>query len=383
MLNEDRNIRRQLYKRIWRAKTYGVVITVIAILSIAFCALLIFTGKAAREKEAAAEAEVSSLSADLLSKEKTIKELENEKKNLSSANEKLGEDVKFYSKILSENQLRIEIMLLFEEQKYPTYMVLKKIYPEKMVVLDSGNFRFLDIDRSLKANEYVNEQFIYDEEKKKMSYNVEGKDITRKGIDVSKYNETINWEKAAKAGLDFCFIRLGLRGYVSGEIVMDEYFEDNLKNAVDNGVETGVYFFSQAVTEEEAIEEADYVLENIEDKGVTGPVAIDIEKIDYPDTPPRTAEMTADERTDVVIAFCKRIEEAGYKPMIYGNLLSFLSIMNNARLEEYDKWFADFIDAEYEDYLPYFAYDFNIWQYTAEGEWPGVKGACDLNIALK
>ena len=136
----------------------------------------------------------------------------------------------------------------------------------------------------------------------------------------------------------------------------------------------GVYFFTQALSEEEAEEEAEFVIESIAPYKVEYPVVLDIEAVTSSNA--RGNGLTSDERTKYCIVFCEKIKEAGYTPMIYGNLKTFMLLLNIEELEEYDKWFA------YYDESYYFPYDFKIWQYTNKGKVAGIKGDVDLNVSF-
>ena len=133
---------------------------------------------------------------------------------------------------------------------------------------------------------------------------------TLRGIDVSEHQWGIDWEKVGKSDVDFAYIRLGYRGYTEGGIFEDPYFKDNMKGALSNGLQAGVYFFSQAISVEEAVEEANYVLERIKTYNITLPVVFDWEKLD--DVPARTYGLGSDVLTDCALAFCQTIEAAGY-----------------------------------------------------------------------
>ena len=191
---------------------------------------------------------------------------------------------------------------------------------------------------------------------------------------MSKYQGEIDWEKVADDDVEYAFIRLGIRGYSEGEIMEDETFEDNIKGARQNDIDVGVYFFTQATSVEEAEEEAQYVLDTIEPYKVTYPVVIDVEAVNNSDA--RTKELTKEERTEYCIAFCEMIKNAGYTPMIYGNLKTFMLLLDLEQLEEYEKWFALY------DEQVYYPYDFKVWQYTDEGKVDGIDVNVDLNISF-
>lgn len=196
---------------------------------------------------------------------------------------------------------------------------------------------------------------------------------TKFGIDVSEYQGNINWEKVKKAGVDFAIIRLGYRGYgSSGKLMLDHKFIKNVEQATKNEIAIGIYFFSQAINEEEAIAEATYVLDNIRNKNITYPICFDLEKIKF-DTA-RTDNLTIDEITKISLAFCQQIKNAGYTPMIYGNAKTFTTRMHLEQFNNYQKWYADYQDK------PLYPYDFAFWQYSEKGSINGINTKVDLNL---
>lgn len=207
-------------------------------------------------------------------------------------------------------------------------------------------------------------------------YYVEGQDITsRLGVDVSIHQNEIDWEQVAKSGIDFAMIRLGYRGYGTGEALIDDNYMQNMTGAANAGLDTGVYFFSQAITVDEAIEEALMVIDNLEGLDVTYPVVYDWEIIYGDDA--RTDNVSVDMLTDCCIAFCETIKEAGYTPMIYQNKRTSMFKLDLARLQDYDFWLAEY-NSE-----PSYYYDFAMWQYTSTGSVPGIEGDVDINICFK
>lgn len=252
--------------------------------------------------------------------------------------------------------------------------MLRYFFPEEIVVADAGRYYFFPIQEELAKHTYDPLGFQMDGDKI-LHYYENGERVSHKGIDVSKYQESINWRKVAEDDVEYAFIRLGIRGYTEGEILQDETFEENIEGALDNGIDVGIYFFTQALSEEEAREEAEYVINAIEPYKVKYPVVIDVEAVSNKNA--RTNDLTKEERTKYCIAFCEAVKEAGYTPMIYGNLKTFMLMLDLAQLEEYDKWFA------YYDEELYFPYDFKIWQYTNTGTVNGIKGDVDLNISFE
>ena len=168
-------------------------------------------------------------------------------------------------------------------------------------------------------------------------------------------------------------LRLGYRAYgESGALVLDAMYEENVKAALDAGLEVGVYFFSQAITDAEAEEEAQFVLDHIRPYNITGPVVYDTEEIKW-DTY-RAEDNTSEEYTKYCRIFCDAVEAAGYEPMIYCNMKWMAFTLDMEELAGYDFWYADYYD------VPQCPYDYKIWQYSETGVVPGINGNVDLNL---
>ena len=280
----------------------------------------------------------------------------------------------------AKNELLTNIRSRMEKGE-TTLTLLENLFPNQIVTAHAGAYHFFDINESLAMNEFGYEHFTYpvlNEETGKYEGDVtldESTGVaTRKGIDVSRFQGKINWKKVANDGIDYAYIRLGYRGYGSGKIVIDDAYEYNIENANAAGLDTGVYFFTEAISEREAIEEAEYVLENLEGQSIDLPIVLDVEE--SASSGSRTKDLTKEQRTDAVIAFCERIKNAGHDVMIYGNTKSFLIMMDMERLEEYDKWFA------YYKYPLRFPYKMKMWQYTSSGTVDGIEGGVDINISF-
>lgn len=207
-----------------------------------------------------------------------------------------------------------------------------------------------------------------------MKYYEDGRLVSFVGTDISKYQDYIDFVKLKKAGVDYVMIRVGARGYGTGQLVLDEYFTDNIKRATDAGLDVGVYFFSQAITVEEAIEEANMVLENIKDYEITYPVAIDMEYI--PNDTARIDVLSKSEKTEITKTFLDTVQAAGYKPMIYGDKKWLIKEIDMSKLTAYDIWLS-----QQED-IPDYPYKFTMWQYSNEGVLDGIAGYANLNISF-
>lgn len=195
----------------------------------------------------------------------------------------------------------------------------------------------------------------------------------RHGVDVSHHNGAIDWEKVKKAGYKFAFLRLGYRGYGGeGKLCVDNEFQSSFKKARAAGIDLGVYFFSQAVNEAEAREEADLVLRELNNSKLELPVVFDPEYI-REDTA-RTDGVSKEQFTKNTLAFCKKIEKAGYQPAIYSNLYCEDHMFDLSQLEAYPIWYADYRPE------PQTPYRLTYWQYSESGDVPGVSGKCDLDV---
>lgn len=203
------------------------------------------------------------------------------------------------------------------------------------------------------------------------------------GIDVARYQGIIDWQQVAESGVDFAMVRVGYRTKVDGEMKEDSCARYNLQEASKAGVSLGAYYFSTAVTEEEAIEEAKWVVELIEGYPITYPVVYDCEGYEEPDS--RQYTLTKEERTDIALAFLKTIEKHGYEGMFYS---SRNEMHNEAKwevsriAEDYKIWVAQYPEQPY-PMTPESTYfdEHHMWQYSTEGEVPGVSQNVDMNVA--
>ena len=204
-------------------------------------------------------------------------------------------------------------------------------------------------------------------------YIVDGKELTSTGVDVSSHQGYIDWEAVAADDIQFAMLRIGYRGSTEGGIRADELFETNLKGAQNAGLKVGVYFFSQAITVEEAREEANFVLQQLRKAGITElelPVAFDLEP--SPDYSGRADNLSPAETNAIARAFCTTIQEAGYRVIVYGNKVD-LNRFDLVSLNE-PIWLAQYVDE------PDVNFNFLIWQYTSTGQVDGITGSVDLNL---
>ena len=195
---------------------------------------------------------------------------------------------------------------------------------------------------------------------------------TRIGIDVARYQGKIDWQKVAASGIEFAMLRVGGRGADSGEIYDDVEFLNYIQGAKAAGIKVGVYFYSTAVSVEEAVEEANYVLEKVMPYGLEYPVAFDWEILSKTS---RNVNVSKDTLTAAAKAFCDTVAWYGFTPMIYLGLDTAYNRMDLSQLNGYDKWFA-----QYGVTKPSMYYDFRIWQYSDSGSVPGIEGKVDMDI---
>lgn len=190
------------------------------------------------------------------------------------------------------------------------------------------------------------------------------------GIDVSVFQGNVDWDKVYGAGIRFAMIRVGYSGSEKGTIHEDENFRKNLKGAKKAGLDVGVYFYSQAITTDEAVREAKYVVRHIRGRGITYPVVYDMEH-----TPgDRVGELTKKEKTEIADAFCTIVQKNSFRPMIYGNPEWLLKNLDLRYLTGYEFWLAHYSKTSY------YPYQYAMWQYSSTGKIKGIRKNVDLNI---
>lgn len=259
-----------------------------------------------------------------------------------------------------EPALRIEDVEGIADDSGSMWELMCRLFPDYVIYKDSkGHFTYSPINKELAQN----------------TYDWSSLAGTIRGIDVSYYQGKISWDKLKTANVNYAIIRVGYRGYTQGTFAEDKMFETNIVGALQNDIPVGVYMVTKALNKEEGAEEADFILEKIKPYNITWPVVIDIEPTSNAND--RTANLTASERTDAVLAFCDRIREAGYTPMIYGSVGTFMNYLEFERLEGIEKWFAQYFNA------PFLRYEFGIWQASDQGKLPGINGNVDINYSIK
>ena len=254
-----------------------------------------------------------------------------------------------------------------------TTTFLQQMFPREYVYVGEYGITIAPIDEALTLNDY--DWSGLREEDGRYQYTAPDGTQALVGVDVSTYNGDIDWTAVKGDGISFAMIRLGFRGYGElGKLVLDDKFLANIQGATQAGLDVGVYFFSQAITVDEAEEEAEYVIQALEDYSITYPVVFDLEKIGY-DTA-RTDDLSVETATQITRAFCQRVAQAGYRPMIYGNVAWLMDRIDPAQLTQYDRWQAQYRTS------PTFPYQFSRWQYGSEGAVAGIPGSVDMNLLL-
>ena len=241
------------------------------------------------------------------------------------------------------------------------------------------NNYWLDVLEEVPATRFAPDQFVEDE-RGRLSW-TQGGYYTR-GIDVSGHKKEIDWNAVAMDGIDFAIIRAGNRLYgkdSAGTVCEDSWFERNMEGAIAAGMDVGAYFFSNAITVEEALEEADLLISKLEPyrQHITYPVVCDWEYLGGNQS--RAYGVDAKIITQCVAAFCQRVEEAGYQPMFYFNKYCGYVKFDLSELTQYPFWFA-----EYTDYsnVPSSIYDFQMWQYSSKGKVAGISSDVDMNLCF-
>lgn len=203
-----------------------------------------------------------------------------------------------------------------------------------------------------------------------------GKKISYVGADISKDNGTVDFGRLKTAGVDYVMIRLGGRGYSTGQITLDEKFKENIEGAIAQGLGVGVYFYSQAVNQDEAVQEANFIIQNLEPYrgSIKYPVAFDMEFVANDEA--RIDGLSREDRTNVALSFLEGIKAAGYVPMIYGDKEWLIKEIDLAKLQSYDVWLAQEAD------IPDYPYQYAMWQYTSDGVVNGIDGKANLDICF-
>jgi len=292
--------------------------------------------------------------------------------NYKSAIKRLNSNISEKQRIINEDMISKESFKDYAARYGVSTHFIQQFIDDAIVYKNDYGIAYSPIDESLTKNG-IDTSKISDINGRKEFTATEDYEV-KTAVDVSSYQGYINWSSVAADGIDCAFIRVGYRGYSAGDIVTDSYYSTNIRGALDAGLEVGIYFFSQAITVDEAIAEADFVLSKISGYDVTLPIVFDMERLSNADA--RANSLTKDQITDITVAFCDRIKQAGYTPMVYGNIEWMCDYVELGRLEGYNKWFAQYSSR------PFFPYEMYMWQYTEEGKVNGISYGADLNLVF-
>ena len=205
-------------------------------------------------------------------------------------------------------------------------------------------------------------------------FNESGVRMSSMGIDVSTWNANIDWKAVKNSGVEFVIIRCGFRGYTQGGLVEDSKFRTNIAGASAAGLKSGVYFFTQAINEREAVEEASMCLQLVKGYSLAYPIFMDME--DAGSSAARANKLSNSQRTAIITAFCDTIRSAGYRAGLYANKYYLTSKINTSQLSgSYVIWLAHYTAMT--DYRG----RYEMWQYSESGSVPGIKGNVDLNVS--
>ena len=226
--------------------------------------------------------------------------------------------------------------------------------------------------RPLCGNQYI--------DGKRYFFNANGAKASLFGADFSKHQGTIDWASVKQSGVEFVILRAAVRGYgSSGNLMTDSQIAANIEGALSQNIDVGIYVFSQAVTTEEAVEEAERALDIIKGYDIKLPIYFDSEYSGAPNRTGRADGLTKAERTSLAMAFCETVRKAGYKAGVYASKSFFYDNLDYAALQSrgYEIWLAHYISS-----VTDFKYPYNIWQYTSKGSIGGVQSEyADLDIA--
>ena len=240
---------------------------------------------------------------------------------------------------------------------------------EGMAYVNTGaNWEWITPAEGVAVSSFTEEEFSTDEEGLPV-YNGDKYD-TRMGIDVSFYQGVIDWEAVAADGIEFAMIRCGYRGSETGEMVVDEQFENNIQGALDAGLDVGVYFFSQSTGAIEAAEEANFVLNLIDGYNITMPVAFDWEPLEGS----RAEDIDRSELTASAVVFCEMVKDAGYTPCVYLYRYTGYYEYMMERLADYELWVGAL------GTWPDFYYEHLLWQFSMTGRVNGIDADVDLDM---
>lgn len=207
-------------------------------------------------------------------------------------------------------------------------------------------------------------------------YMENGRKTSYVGVDISKHTGKVYFPSLKAAGVDYVMIRLGSRGYSTGQITLDENFKENIEGAIEAQLDVGIYFYSQALSQDEAVQEANFVVQNLEPyRGkVKYPIAFNMGFVSNDKS--RIEGLSREDKTAVSVSFLDAVRAAGYVPMVYGDKEWLIKEVDLTKLQDYDVWLSQ------EEEIPDYPYRYAMWQYNTDGVLNGIDGGADLNICF-
>lgn len=270
---------------------------------------------------------------------------------------------------LSENNYKAKAEALRQEEEKED---LSEGGTKTKVTLPDGSEQWVMINAYIAKNNYDYVGLVSQEPL--MKYYENGQKVSYMGVDISKETGVVDFAQLKSAGIDYVMIRLGQRGYSTGQLSADENYIMNMEEAKSAGLNIGVTFYSQAVTVEEAVEEAHVVIDYLSGYEIDYPVGFQMGYVSNDKS--RTENLSKMQLTEIATAFCDEIANAGYTPMIYGNKYWLLRKLDLTKLSKYEIWLSQSED------VPDYPYTFSMWQYTQTGKISGITGEANLNISF-
>lgn len=341
-----------------------IVLCCVTLLSLAASVVFLLRARSAVSESTSLQSELDAVkgSAKTLYTEDEVTSRENQAKEAGATAEK--------RKILMQIQSSME-------SGGSTASMLRSLFSEDIVVVNGGKYYFYPILNAVKRNSFQQDDFSLTDDGR-LQYTGSGAVTIQSGINVSEENGDIDWKLVSEDDVSFAMICAGGRksdDSGKSEVFEDQNLEDNINGASEAGLHVGVYYILDLTNKDEVQEEAEGLVSclNAYENKISYPVAL---WVNAPSEEDRQAHQSKADWTDYVISFCDVLEEAGYEPMIYGNLASFVMMLNIEDLEHYDKWIAN------TGASLYFPYRFSMWQYSSAGTVHGISTEVGLDASL-
>ncbi len=341
-----------------------IVLCCVTLLSLAASVVFLLRARSAVSESTSLQSELDAVkgSAKTLYTEDEVTSRENQAKEAGATAEK--------RKILMQIQSSME-------SGGSTASMLRSLFSEDIVVVNGGKYYFYPILNAVKRNSFQQDDFSLTDDGR-LQYTGSGAVTLQSGINVSEASGDIDWKLVSEDDVSFAMICAGGRksdDSGKSEVFEDQNLEDNINGASEAGLHVGVYYILDLTNKDEVQEEAEGLVSclNAYENKISYPVAL---WVNAPSEEDRQAHQSKADWTDYVISFCDVLEEAGYEPMIYGNLASFVMMLNIEDLEHYDKWIAN------TGASLYFPYRFSMWQYSSAGTVHGISTEVGLDASL-